>query len=181
MKYFTTCISNTRCWVGAEQTMRGSTPARRDKPMRRRTMLMRSRCSWCHLCFYVTKAEFLWVWTSEARFKSRAACCVQAADMRRNTVSPQRTSGCLTEVPAAQSSVVEENQVKTCPSAYDRKTERGAEPPNCFIFDRFYTLVWSEDLSTVSCFHPVRAGFKDEQFADSREWRQATDITFMYK
>lgn len=29
-----------------------------------------------------------WVWTSEARFRSRVACCVQGADMRRNTGEP---------------------------------------------------------------------------------------------
>lgn len=38
--------------------------------------------------------------------------------------SPLRTLGCETAVPAAHSSVVEENQVKTCPFVRDRKVER---------------------------------------------------------
>lgn len=55
----------------------------------RRTMQMHSVLAVCDVIFVFTSWKpNSWVWTSEAPFKSRVACCVQRADMRRNTGEP---------------------------------------------------------------------------------------------
>lgn len=190
MKYFTTCISNTRCWVGAGQTMRGLTPARYDRP----------RCRWgdfanrdgqfkctafslfvmSSLFFYVMNAEFLSmnVWGA-IQIESSVLCSGCWHEKKH-----QRALGGLQDawLKSQRTKALLSRRIKSRHARlYMTGRQGGAEPPNCFILDRFYRFVWSEDLSTVSCFDPVWTGFKDEQFADSQEWLQATDITFMYK
>lgn len=122
MQYFTTCICNTRCRGSA---IIAFTAACNGK-LGSRWGHVFNTWPFCGARFplIVCDTEFLRVnfWRTIPDRECRVV--LRVLTWEETLASPQRTLGWWAVVPAAHSSVVEENQVKTCPIVRDRKAER---------------------------------------------------------
>lgn len=89
--------------------------------------------SQCVILNYVIIAGFLSVnvW-GMIQIKTSMLCLKSWHQMKHLRVLMGLQSSCLTEVPAAWSSVFRQNQVRTCPPAIDRKGERNSTSSHGF-------------------------------------------------